>query len=369
MSSYVSERVGERLIQLVLNYPSQIGDTYIWNHYQLSTNSNINLKLIKKYPQIYWDKRGCCNNPNITFSEIIGHPELLLNITELSRTHKLTLEFILDHVNDPLDWGSICTQPCLNYKIIKKHGFDKKIKILDFYNMFCKRNINLSFNDVLLNPNEEWNAHIGSHPNISLEIIETNLEFFHGFHVANNPNIDWENYQTLCNQQNWHLDWYSKNPNITIDIVVSNLHITWNWLFLSENKSLSFEDITAYPQLLWWWSSVCDKLDINWDFIESHLHTYNWNWHNLGKHPKTSLKRILKHFDIFKNYIHSVSQNPNITFEFIEANINVLDKTWLSGNPLTFEVEIMKFRCKWAAKKIQYCWKIYCLKSKKYYVL
>ena len=106
------------------------------------------------------------------------------------------------------------------------------------------------------------------------------------------------------------------NPNVTMDTIKKNIHLKWNWYWLSANKNFDLSIILDYPDKNWNWHQIFSMNLIPKQFVENKLIECKLNWQFLGK-------------------------NPKITMDFIEAN---LDKNWswiqISDNDFTLDREL-----------------------------
>lgn len=96
------------------------------------------------------------------------------------------------------------------------------------------------------------------------------------------------------NPDDWNWDGISKNSDITMDVVESNLECPWNSEGLSRNPNLTIE------------------------FIERHQE-YQWNWEQISRNEGITMEDIERHKEMPWKWEY-VSMNPNLTMEFIERN-------------------------------------------------
>lgn len=60
----------------------------------------------------------------------------------------------------------------------------------------------------------------------------------------------------------WNWDYLSMNPCITVANVISTPDLPWNWSMLSSNPSLTPDDVTLYPDCPWDWEAVCNNINV-----------------------------------------------------------------------------------------------------------
>jgi hypothetical protein len=67
----------------------------------------------------------------------------------------------------------------------------------------------------------------------------------------------------------------SRNPNIKMHMVVSNLDKPWDWYYLSINKGIRLSDISNNPDMPWDWEAICDRNDLTLKFFEKNKDKFN----------------------------------------------------------------------------------------------
>ena len=113
--------------------------------------------------------------------------------------------------------------------------------------------------------------------------------------------------------------------------------------------------LEKYSNKPWDWEGISQNPNITVDFIEKHPDFY-WDWYGISVNSNINIEKIIEKYPNKNWNWYSLSQNPNITASFIEANI---EKPWdwdsLSQNPnITMEI-IEKFPNKpWNWNAISY---------------
>lgn len=139
----------------------------------------------------------------------------------------------------------------------------------------------------------------------------------------------------------------TRNPNVTIEIVKSYIHLPWNWGVicysliktfdfvlhnyqsvpinwnaLSINLNISLDDIETNPHLPWVWKAISSRDDLIQEFVRRHPEK---DWDILALSERANLWD-----DINKNAqnysVLSAVHNPNITVEFIERYMDIYTK-------------------------------------------
>ena len=85
---------------------------------------------------------------------------------------------------------------------------------------------------------------------MSNELIKLLTRFPHNswdwYELSSNPNITWEIVLTNLDKP-WSWWWLSEHPNITWKIVLTNLDKPWHWYNLSYNPNITWEIILNNP--------------------------------------------------------------------------------------------------------------------------
>ena len=80
----------------------------------------------------------------------------------------------------------------------------------------------------------------------------------------------------------WEWYWISKNPNITMDIIITMEIIEkhpekpWNWRGISMNQNITMGIIEKHPEKPWDWDNISRNPNITMEFIEKHLDKMNF---------------------------------------------------------------------------------------------
>ena len=186
-------------------------------------------------------------------------------------------------------------------------------------------------------------VYFSKNPNITMKIIEDNLELPWDWHgISDNPNITID-FIKRYNPDLFH--WYalSLNKAITMDMVEQNLDLPWNWNGISNNnnldldfierhidkpfdwelislnKNLTMDFINKYPNKSWYWNWISSNENITLNDIENNSQK-PWSWINIAQDQILTLDFIKRHKDIFSepSNIKSLTFNKNITTDIID---------------------------------------------------
>jgi len=193
-------------------------------------------------------------------------------------------------------------------------------------------NPNITWDIIQENQTKPWNWDwISCNPNITWDIIQENpTKPWDWGLISRNPNITWDIIQSNPTKP-WNWDWISRNPNITWDIIQANPTKPWNWRCISMNPNIT--GISMNPNITGTWDNIKAYNDMGWDEITWNLtisQEFPDEWIN-NDPVVTKLRKLRK---LRKWY--AISENPNITLKFIEANSDKIRFRNLSKNKFTF---------------------------------
>lgn len=289
--------------------------------------------LIKAFPDKNWDWYLITSNPNSTLKLLLQNIEKGLDLYSLSNDERVTIEFILDHPEIEWVWYAVSQ----NNNVKLKHVLENRNLPWNVDGLLLNRNIKIK-EICRIMPVDEFYLDqtiqeiIDSHGDYIetdvLSYIMDRSDFTIDI-VLNNINLEW-NWCAISAHRNitwniivkninlpWEWSFVSSNENITIDIVRDNQNMNWHWIILSRRFAL--EDIFANMNLKWNFEKVINRDDCTPKYVEEYpiLQTYlrlisennyNWKFSDFAKYPIDRL-----------NW-YNISANPNITFMIMCEN-------------------------------------------------
>jgi len=141
---------------------------------------------------------------------------IYINLTNISKSHYLTLDVVQSNPFVKWDFYELSMNPCINFDFVKEY-IDK---------------LPWNFFTLSLNPNITWTI------------------------VKNNPQIPWK------------YNYLSQNINITLDIILQNPDKPWNYCFFSKNLNLTPEIVLQYPNLPWNYHELSNNPNMNLDLFK-----------------------------------------------------------------------------------------------------
>jgi hypothetical protein len=157
----------------------------------------------------------------------------------------------------------------------------------------------------------------------------------------------------------------SRNPNITLKFVLENRYrFFFDWDALGVNKSITIEEILANQHLPWDWPTVCHRDDLTWEIVQAHPGLFQ-NWLSLSR--LVPLEVVLENpqrmwdwsvlsarvpFELIKSKPDGfyqrgwdwafISARPDITWDIVQSNPDCpWHYGWLSTNP-NISLDIVK---------------------------
>jgi len=208
----------------------------------LSGNSNITFEDILKHPNINWNNVGMSKNKNITYNIVKSNPTIIWDYNKLSANQSITFEDVMNSLDKPWNFTDLSYNPNITWDMIKytpEFQWD--------YELLCC-NPNLTFDIIEDNRDIPWSYDIlGMTSIITWDIINNNLDKGWNFNnVLKNPTIKWndaleinnyyiQNIDILRNRIYMDVDEtsilyeYFENPNVMPNIselldLVPNMH-------------------------------------------------------------------------------------------------------------------------------------------------
>ncbi len=224
-----------------------------WCMFSLSIRKDLTWDIVLRNVNVCWNWTALTQNRNITI-KIIEETTAPWDFWQLS-SKKATPAFILNNPTKDWDWIELSYNKNINHVVIERF-IDKPwswnalsfnphaIPIVEKYPHkpwnWCalSKNTALCWSLVVMHINKEWNwTYLSIHKIISYNIVRDNQQY---------P---------------WDLCAFSRNPNITLDIVIEDIKrgknaLKWDWGNLSRNGNISWLNIKNNLDLPWEWDKI-----------------------------------------------------------------------------------------------------------------
>lgn len=123
----------------------------------------------------------------------------------------------------------------------------------------------------------------------------------------------------------WHGD-LSENPYITMGFVLNNPKVYWDISALSSNKAITLQNIEDNPYFgkdwdpwdVYGWNiaGLSENPNITFEYVEKYIDR-RWDWHGLSSNPHVTIQVIKDHINKDWDW-HDLSKNPSITMRDVE---------------------------------------------------
>ena len=350
------------------------------NMYEVSKNSGISMEFILANMWIPWDWKGISRNPNIDFSLVERFPERNWCWMSLSSHPKITLETINSNPNLPWDKVEIVKNPncTLEYYLDYTHKLITNINDIWLMLSRCKFAIEI-INDVIYDRKWFW---LSYNPHLTVKDLDRFTDCPLNFGILSrhpNLNIDWiRRYRGVKKWRRGGKDWdygyVLANPNITMKDV--------EWIFsmiegdidkelfqgLSSNPSLDGRFYEKYLDKEWDYRRLSSNPGITIEIVKRYPDK-GWDYYEFSRNPGITMEMIKTNPDIpWVFYPGGVSNNPNLTLEFLIGEVevgNVLGWYWMSRTEFNdsamrmrrrlnvYREELIR-RC-WEPKRLEWC--------------
>jgi len=292
-----------------------------WNWGKISRNPHITKKLFENNINKIKETYGLCCNSDIDVEIIKRYPQLKWRFDILPSHSHLTWDDFKAIIEDnqggimlPRDfWEYLSCHECVTFEIVQAH------------------------------PGYYWNKErVSSNRNITFETIKNNPGYRWGsFGVSCNPNVTFE---TIKNNPDFPWNWsgVSLNPNVTLEIMFDNLDKPWDWnyAFVSQphlNDEL-LDKIAKYVKDDGiWWNQLTRHPDVTFDMVKAHPNI-PWCRYTISSHKNVTWETIKNNSD-YEWDPDYVSRNPNITWKiYIENRDYPWDEEGIYTNIVNWEI-------------------------------
>ena len=148
--------------------------------------------------------------------------------------------------------------------------------------------------------------------------------------ICENPSVSSENLLKVAksgrledHESNACLEKMSLNPSISLNDIVANPGIRWNWHAVSSREDLQLSFVLKHDKLPWNWNRISANKNITWEMVEKNP-DLPWCWFWLSDNPNITSEIVLSNLDKPWDFTF-LSWNRTITKKTIES---APDKPW-----------------------------------------
>jgi hypothetical protein len=243
-----------------------------------------------------------------------------LTCSNISANENLTMEMILEHLDEEWNWAHINRNPNLTIDFARK--FKNKL-----YWFLVSENSAFTMEMIENNPDLPWKMHgIANNPNLTFDYVIADGYATSG--ICNLRSISMNSAMTLEIIENypdfpWDYEYISANPNLTIEFIRKHPNANWNWSWISYNENITMDVIENNPDLPWNTHCISKNPNLTFDMILSHP-DYEWNWCEICGNMKITINDLKQYPNFPWKFAH-LSANKYLTFEMLREYTN---KSW-----------------------------------------
>ena len=108
----------------------------------------------------------------------------------------------------------------------------------------------------------------------------------------------------------------SENRNVTMETVLENPFLPWNYSHLSLNSNINYEIVKKHPDRRWNYKMLSLNPSITFDDVLANIDK-DWDWNQISIHSNLKLAWIIELKDKLNFYWNGLSQNPNLEYEWL----------------------------------------------------
>ena len=247
-----------------------------WDWITLSSKSNITMEDIEstlsKFP---WDFGGISRNPNLTIHMIRKFYKKKWSWNNISRNPGITMDMVENNYDLPWEKHGLSSNPNLTIGYVKAHPVSWRNWIRVFIGKHYVK---------------YWNwQRISSNPGIKCQ------------DVLDNPLLPWS----------WND--LSRNPNISLEFVEQTITKPWNYRELSKHPEMIYKFVLKYPLKQWDWKILSTRFSVKIIFNKNGIRKKKdipglfWDWKGISENPTLTMEDIEKYKD--KINFHHLSYN------------------------------------------------------------
>lgn len=298
---------------------------FCWN--KLINHKNFKIEWVEKYPDKDWNWEDISSSPNFQIEWVDKYPDKKWDWEAITQSKNITLEFIKNNPHYPWKYTSMLFNPQCNIDWIE-FMVENKIDIWwGDYGISDHKNLRFSWIEKF--PNIDWCWEIYIPYNKYLDITKENIIKYGLDKIASKG----------------YINPFSKNINLTLEIIEMFPKSKWDVKELSKNPNLTIEWINKFPKSKWDFSELSKNPNL----------TIEW----INKFPKATggFIKWMNEYPKDKWDFKQISKNPNLTIEWI--NQFPEEKMWhpkLLFEKMFYKEKEIAYRKYLAAYKIQQWW-------------
>lgn len=304
-----------------------------WDWGEISKRPDITIDFFKKHIHKNWDIRELSRNSAITMADVEEEDAngiIKIEVSLLTK-HNNKYESEESFSDISIDLGNLPEDECYHtssetYTWSWEHLLSNDNLTIDFVKKYVP------------NPNdmcEKYWKLITVNAGISMKNIEDHLDLpWVWKKIVKNPNFNGEFLQK-------YIDLFYVMPEHHYDedgpeLKYKYLDIIWDWGYISKHRGITMEFINNHPEYPWEWNNIWENPNLDIKFIVRHIKDKNnnskfykkpplkrWHWNLISKHKNIKMADIEKYPNIPWVWNGGVSNNPNLTADFVIKRIKL----------------------------------------------
>jgi hypothetical protein len=259
-----------------------------WRYDFLCKNPNIARNMSDELP-IWWSYWQYSSNPNITIHDILAVDDL--DWFELSRNLSIPIQYIIDNSGRPWQWYFVTRRNDVTIAMIMEYRelpWDRYATSRKITSLPGPEGLEL-----------EWIA-LSRTLHLTIDLIRCHIDKWLWREVSFNDSLTIDIVLEYSHHFN-RIDGLSIRSGITIDMVVANPQIPWNWIVMGVSPYITIDMIKTYPGLPWSWPEISANPAISMDDIRNNP-GLPWDGKGLSSNPNITAAFIISRPDIAWNY-------------------------------------------------------------------
>jgi hypothetical protein len=176
-----------------------------------------------------------------------------------------------------------------------------------------------------------------------VDIIKNNLDLEWNFNlisinnditiqdILNNPQIKW-NYSSINHKATisdilkpiptgprggklWSWNWSHLSQRIPVDDILAHKELNWNWNWVSQNNSLTFEHVLAHNDISWDWDVICLHCPFRVEMYRCDPYKH-WKFCRLSWNRSLHIDDVLANLDLKWDW-NGISSNSSVTINHV----------------------------------------------------
>lgn len=279
--------------------------------------------LLDLYPNEKWDMKRLSCNPNITIQDIIKYIHLDWNWIYISSRDDIPWQDIIKYIHLDWDWDNILRRKDIVFSDVLNIIQQNKIFNVPIQDI----SYNVKWNDIYNNKNFDWDwVYVSINPNITIQNIIDNINFPWQWkrvscrpditldYVLENPDLRWY-YENLKFPKNTDSQLFTDEKSIIKFLIKRYNDRNSIWYDISKDPLITMSIVINYPKLPWNYNGLSLNPSITWSDIRKYCYKH-WNWNNISQNPSITFDIVLKYPDYPWDFTQ-LSRNPSITIQDI----------------------------------------------------